>query len=401
MMLAESIVIARRIWGKRRGGLAAFTQLIAIGSVALSSAALLITLSVINGFENELEKKTALFIAHIDARILRTDAQQHLSWWIEQLLTKIEPTPLRVAAYAETEALLTYHQRVEPALIHVDTPTVTERIAALRLQPLLRAPATSIAIGRPLAERLGVNVGDTLTLFVARTNYLLSSIAPLQVTIAAIYESGMRQYDETMVFALPELITRIQGRYLLPTGFSIWLAGAQDSRRIAQQLDSLYGSTLYVRTFTDKHPAMFAWIALQKRPIPIVVGILSIVAAFNILTLLFVSIVEKRNTIATLQLLGMRRNHLIMIVTGYASWVGLIGYSIGLAIVIGFNWMQQRLGLIRLDADVYFLDRLPTEFVWWHGAIVGVVVLMLTLMVTTIPAYASTRISPLTILRIK
>lgn len=210
----------------------------------------------------------------------------------------------------------------------------------------------------------------------------------------------MRQYDESVVYGLPELTSSIQGGSLLPIGLSIWLKHVQDSRRIAHQLDSLYGSTLYARTFTDKHPAMFAWIALQKRPIPIVVGILSIVAAFNILTLLFVSIVEKRNIIATLRLLGMQRN-LIILVAGYALWVGLVGYSIGLAIVLGFDSLQRRFGFIRLDADVYFLDRLPTDFMWWHGAIVGAVVIALTLMVTTIPAYASTRISPLSILRIK
>lgn len=400
-MLAESIMLARRIWGKRRSGLAAFTHLIAVGSVALSSAALLITLTVINGFERELQTKTALFIAHVDVRILREDMQQRLSWWIEQLRAKLDPAPAQVVAYAETEVLLTYRHHIEPAIIHIDTPIVHERIRALHLEPLLAAPKTSVAVGRPLAERLGVHVGDTLTIFAADSHRRLTSVGAFRARVAAIYESGMRQYDESVVYGLPELTSSIQGGSLLPIGLSIWLKHVQDSRRIAHQLDSLYGSTLYARTFTDKHPAMFAWIALQKRPIPIVVGILSIVAAFNILTLLFVSIVEKRNIIATLRLLGMQRNHLIILVAGYALWVGLVGYSIGLAIVLGFDSLQRRFGFIRLDADVYFLDRLPTDFMWWHGAIVGAVVIALTLMVTTIPAYASTRISPLSILRIK
>lgn len=153
-MLAESIMLARRIWGKRRSGLAAFTHLIAVGSVALSSAALLITLTVINGFERELQTKTALFIAHVDVRILREDMQRRLSWWIEQLRAKLDPAPAQVVAYAETEVLLTYRHHIEPAIIHIDTPIVHERIRALHLEPLLAAPKTSVAVGRPLAERL-------------------------------------------------------------------------------------------------------------------------------------------------------------------------------------------------------------------------------------------------------
>jgi lipoprotein-releasing system permease protein len=146
---------------------------------------------------------------------------------------------------------------------------------------------------------------------------------------------------------------------------------------------------------------MFTWIAMQKRPIPLVVGILSVVAAFNILTLLFVALVERRTTIATLRLIGMQRKHLIMLVSAYGLGVATIGFALGVTIALVFSIVQRSLGVVRLDSAVYFIDRLPIELLPWHIISVGIAVLVLTLAVLVLPALVATRISPLAIIRIR
>ncbi|MCX7930003.1 MAG: FtsX-like permease family protein [Chlorobi bacterium] len=399
----EYLSIARRILGSRKTRLLSFTRSIAVGSVALSSAALLITLAVLDGFEYQLEAKTSLFVGQLDARRI-TSAHLPIGRWLAAL-TNSSSDIIAATAYSEIEALLTHRTAVEPVLVRSDTPLVTHRWSALGIGTNWQPTAFSIACGRPLAERLGVQISDTVTILVtsqtesARASF--SSIPfPVRVTVGAIFESGMRQFDETYVLASPLLIKHLRDNSS-PTGFSIWLSHPQHARSVAHLLDSLYGTVLFVRTFDELFPAMFTWISLQKRPIPIVVGILSIVAAFNIMTMLFVAIVERRNNVAILRLIGLSSKALLVMITGYGVWIAVSGFTIGLMIAVGFQWLQHSFHIIHLDSSVYFLDALPIELAWRHIWIVAFVVSVLVLSVCILPAAAAARITPLQLLRIK
>ncbi|MCS7000062.1 MAG: FtsX-like permease family protein [Bacteroidota bacterium] len=401
MNYAESIRLSRRILGGQRKGLLRFTHIIALGSIALSSAALLITFSVLEGFERELTNKSSLFVAHVDARFLQPVDSIVLQRWITYIRTS-HSSIRHITAYSETEVLITHRENVEAALLHIDMPVVPARLSAFGIPKGWDRESASVIIGLPLAERLGVRPGDSVVVFVGQQNTPHSlQTKVLRMKIEALFESGMHQFDESIILAPPLFLRQLGDTQQALTGLSIWVDPPSESRHIAQYIDSLFGRWLFVRTYTDRNPAMFAWITLQKRPIPIVVGILSIVAAFNILTLLFVTLAERRAAIATLRLLGMQRAHVMRMITLYGAVVGSIGFVLGMILSLLFGLIQQKTGIIRLDAQVYFIDRLPVEFAWWHGAAVGSVVLTLTLAVTTIPAYAATRISPLSLLRIK
>lgn len=397
MTLQQLLRLAWRIFRGRATRFLSMTHGIALGSVALSSAALLLTLAVLDGFERTLQEKVALFVSHVDVRFLSPGAQQSSELWRKQL-AQLDPSVRYASTYSELEALISHRGNVEAALLHADVPLVRSRYRALHIPELT---GRSCALGLPLAERLGVRRGDTVVVIASRRQSGEIG-APVigRIAVAAVYESGMRQFDESIVLVTPDVM-----RYLLhglvPTGISLWLDDARKSQRLARQIDSLFGASVYARSYSEIHPAMFTWIAMQKRPIPIVVGILSVVAAFNILTLLFVTLIERRSTLATLRLLGLERKHLLLMVTGYGLAVALDGYVIGVAIATALASAQRTMGLVRLDASVYFIDRLPVEFLWWHFAAVGAAVILLTLGVLVLPALVATRISPLAILRIR
>ncbi|GIV54165.1 MAG: permease [Candidatus Kapaibacterium sp.] len=405
MSIGDLLQLARQIFNRRQTKFLSLTHVIAVGSVAISSAALLLALGILSGFEQELQSKTSLFIGHLDAQITSKHVAPSFQQWTDRL-RMTNPAIERVVAYTELEALLAHHGNVEAAVIHADTPLVTERLVALAVDQHTIMHEDALALGRPLAERLGVKVGDTIAMFLSQPQAAAQSAGlgfPLvrRVRIGAVFESGMRQFDETIALAGASLVRTLRLGRFVPTGFTLWLKYPDQSRVVAGVLDSLYGSSLYVRTYREIHPAMFTWIALQKRPIPIIVGILSVVAAFNILTLLFVVIVERRHAIAILRLLGLDHRRVLGLITAYGAWIGSMGYALGLVISLTIGYVQQAFGIVRLDADVYFIDRLPIAFGWWHAAIVGGVVMVLSLVVAALPAYAATRISPLVILRIK
>jgi lipoprotein-releasing system permease protein len=398
MTLQQLLRLAWRIFRGRATRFLSITHGVALGSVALSSAALLLTLAVLNGFEQTLQEKVALFVSHVDVRFLSPVAQQSSERW-RQHLARLNPSICLASTYVELEALLSHRGNVEAALLHADVPAVRSRYQALNIPEL--SAGMSCALGRPLAERLGVRRGDTVVVIASSgSSGALSTPVIGRIRVDAIYESGMRQFDESIVLVTPSVLHRLQ-HALLPTGISLWLDDARKSQWVARQIDSLFGAALYARSYRDIHPAMFTWIAMQKRPIPIIVGILSVVAAFNILTLLFVALVERRSTLATLRMLGLQRKHLLTMVVGYGLAVAIAGYAIGVAIATGFASAQRTMGLVRLDATVYFIDRLPVEFLWWHFAAVGAAVALLTLGVLVLPVLAAMRISPLAIIRIR
>jgi len=398
MTLEQVFLVTKRVFGGRRSRFLFFTHSIALGSVALSTSALLITLAVLDGFEQTLEEKVSLFASHVDVRFVTLSAQQSSRQWLKRL-SEVDRSVHTTSLYTELEALISYRGNVEAALLHADTPSVTFRIQALKIPNM--SLARGCAIGIPLAERLGVQAGDTVVLLASSGGEGLYGMPMIRrVPVIALFESGMRHYDESVVLVAPETLDRLR-QFYLPTGISVWLHDPQQSSRIARLIDSLYGTAVYARSYTEIHPAMFTWIAMQKRPIPLVVGILSVVAAFNILTLLFVALVERRTTIATLRLIGMQRKHLIMLVSAYGLGVATIGFALGVTIALVFSIAQRSLGVVRLDSAVYFIDRLPIELLPWHIISVGIAVLVLTLAVLVLPALVATRISPLAIIRIR
>ncbi len=398
MTLGLVFVVAKKVFGGRRSRFLFFTQSIALGSVALSAAALLITLAVLDGFERTLQEKVSLFASHVDVRFLTPSAQQSSRQWLERL-SEVDRSVHTMSFYTEIEALVSYRGNVEAALLHADTPSVTFRLQALKIPHL--SLAQGCAIGIPLAERLNVRAGDTVVLLASSgVEGQIGMPMIRRVPVIALFESGMRHYDESVVLVAPETMRHLR-QFDVPTGISLWLDDPNQSSRIARHIDSLYGTAVYARSYTEIHPAMFTWIAMQKRPIPLVVGILSVVAAFNILTLLFVALVERRTTIATLRLVGMQREHLIMVVSAYGLGVATIGYALGVTIALAFSIVQRSFGIVHLDSAVYFIDRLPIELLPWHIITVGSAVLVLTLAVLVIPAFAATHISPLALIRIR
>jgi lipoprotein-releasing system permease protein len=170
---------------------------------------------------------------------------------------------------------------------------------------------------------------------------------------------------------------------------------------VSKKMNLSLGYPYYAYTVFDLHSAIFAWIELQKAPIPLVLGLISIVAVFNIVTILLITVVEKTHSIGILRALGMPRNNIIRIFIIQGLSIGLVGTLLGCGIGLTVGLIQQHYQIFKLHGEIYFLDTLPVRFEAWHFITVISVSLVLSFLATLIPAFIAARIQPIRAIRFK
>ena len=220
--------------------------------------------------------------------------------------------------------------------------------------------------------------------------------------IKSIYETDMAKYDDMIIyipFATAAKIFRIPPGSTL--AFDIMLKDIALVKPVLKGLEAELGYPYYGLTVYDIHGSMFAWIELQKEPIPIVLGLISIVAVFNILTILLVTVVEKTKTIGILRTLGLRNRDILSVFIFQGVKIGFAGALAGSFFALVFCILQQKFGLIHLPGEIYFVDKLPVDISIVHYLIVNATILLLSFLATLVPAFIAVRINTINALRFR
>jgi lipoprotein-releasing system permease protein len=397
--------VARR-YGQsyRRRRFISFTRLVAFFSVMIGSLALILSLSVLEGFEESLRTNAVKFTSHIHLVGFRNKSlPNYLS--VTAKLTQEIPQIKSVAPTIEREGLVRSHGEIEGVRLKgVDAQIEI----SLRPKKIIEgqfafsnARASEVLIGKKLARKLNCITGDTIII----TTILSDETGqpnPLirQFRLVGIYETGMAQYDDIYVY-LPLEAARVFFQFPenSVSGFDIMLHSIQDAPSVARRIEELLGYPYFALTVTDLNSSMFAWIELQKKPIPIVLGLISIVAVLNVLTMLLISVVEKTHSIGILRAIGMQGRDIMRVFILQGVGVGAAGTVVGCGLGYLLCALQYWFGIVRLEGDVYFVDVLPIAFSVWHLLIVVGFSLLISLLATLIPAWIATRISPIKALR--
>jgi lipoprotein-releasing system permease protein len=261
-----------------------------------------------------------------------------------------------------------------------------------------------IVIGRDLAKKLNVSVGNKVMLIVMSKDSAIRNFSPdiEEFNVKGVYHTGMTLYDETVVFMPSGTATEFF--HQMPGSASyleIMLDDINKSPVISKAIMDDFGYPYYATTIFERHAAMFAWIDLQKEPIPIVLGLITIVAVFNIITILLITIVEKTHSVGILRALGMPSGQLLKIFVIQGLILGVIGTIIGCLLGFSFFYIQDVYKLIHLKGEIYYLDTLPVAFSAWHYVIVGGFSILLSFLASIVPASISLRISPIKAIRFK
>ena len=259
-------------------------------------------------------------------------------------------------------------------------------------------------IGGRLAGRLGVKKGESVIIYAIKgysaENFQFPEIE--KFTVSGIYETGLAKYDDIYAYVPFEKAKEI---FDIPAGsathFEASLKNPENARMASRDLDELLGFPYFCFSVFDLHRDIFAWIDLQKAPIPIVLTLISLVAVLNIITILLISVIEKTRSIGILKALGMSGKEIVFVFVFRGVMIGLLGTTLGCGLGFLFGILQQNYGLISLKGEIYYLDKLPVDMKIWHFQVVALMTLLLSFLASLLPSWLSVRVKPIRSVRYK
>ena len=321
----------------RRNGFISFISAVSMAGIALGVAALIIVLSVMNGFQKEVRDRMLAVIAHVEVRALGDAALP--DWRLTAAKARQHPQVIGAAPFVAAQALIAQGEQMRGTLVRGISPddeaSVTDLAAKLRGTVLTRLQpgAWGVVLGGELARSLGVREGDKVALIAPGGQVTPAGVIPRlkQLTVVGTFDSGHYEYDSTLVLLHHEdaqRIFRLEG----PTGIRLKLRDLHQARTVAQELASSLSGDLLIRDWTQQNRTWFAAVQLEKRMMFIILTLIVAVAAFNLVSTLVMTVQDKRADIAILRTLGASPRSIMAIFVVQGAMVGVIGTLAGLAL---------------------------------------------------------------------
>lgn len=397
-------IAKRYLRTRHRGGFISFLSVISIIGVTIGVAALIITLSILGGFEKEIREKVIGFTSHIQITGFQNRPLQHPDETTTQILSD-NPEISSAEIFVAREVMVRSRNGVDGAFLKgIDTLsalTIIRRHIVEGMYSLTpRQGMASLVIGRKLARKLDVKVGDTIVIFgLAGKNQSLGESRVKQFSITGIYETGMAEFDDIYVYtdiAQARSFFELNG---LATGIDLMLHDVQKTEEVLARLQVQLNYPYYPQSVFQLYRNLFTWVELQKKPTPIILGLIIIVAVVNIIGTLLMLVLEKTRSIGVLRTLGSRRADVRRLFLYEGLFVGLIGTLLGNLLAFVLCWIQLHYQPFAIPENVYFMTAVPILLRPEYFLIVSGVSMILSFIATLIPARLAARVDPIQAIR--
>lgn len=369
-------------------------SIISIFGVSLGVIILNIALAVLNGFEREIENRLIGFNLHIVAEGYEGKLVDYNDIELNKLRKLVGDDLDGISPFAGQLALVKFSRFKEGVYLkgilpEYDYSNLRSSIIEGKYLLLDKENFPTIIIGKKLARKIGVNVGDTLTAFMLQSFVLPLDIEHLKMKkfiVAGIFESGMSEYDDANAFIHLRAAQDLFGFEGKISGYEIKLKNPQNADYLSIVLSSNLGYPYNARSIFQTYRNIFNWIELQKKPIPIVLALITIVAIFNVISTLLIFVMDKTNSIGILKTLGASTKQIktIFLLNGFI--IGLVGTISGNLIAILLLIIQKRFDVIKIPEGVYFLDKVPISIELESFLIVSFVSLVISVLFSFLPA---------------
>jgi len=389
-----------------------FISAISMAGIAVGVAVLLVVLSVMNGFERELEER----ILAVTSQATLEGLEGRLPDWREhEALTRTSPGVVAVAPYVEGRGMLVHGPRSAAVQLRGVEPSAERQVSALGDSlkggslDELEAGAYGIVLGRALAGELEAAPGDRVLLVVPQGNVTPAGVVPRmrRFTVRAVFDAGMYEYDRGLAFVHLRDAATLYRLGDEVSGLRLRLEDLFLAPRVVRDVALSLGGNVYVTDWTRQHQNFFRSIALSKRMLFTILLLVIAVAAFNIVASLVMVVSDKRTDIAILRTLGLARSSVVGIFMTQGTVIGWIGTAAGVALglLLAVNVgditpvLERWLGFQVFDPDVYYISRIPSEVRPKDVALIAVAALALTFVATVYPALRAAGTQPAEALR--
>ena len=396
----------------RRNGFISFISGVSMLGIALGVAALIIVLSVMNGFQKEVRDRMLGVVSHIEIFAPGGAALPDLAGTLAQV--RSHPQVAGAAPFIATQALLARGEDMKGAIVRgIDPaaePAVTDLAVDLRNTALTRliAGEFGVVLGGELARSLGLRQGDRVTLVAPGGQVTPAGVVPRlkQMTVVGTFDSGHYEYDASLALIHIEdaaRIFRLEG----PTGVRVRLKDLHLAREVGAELAGRLGADVVVRDWTRQNRTWFAAVQVEKRMMFIILTLIVAVAAFNLVSTLVMTVTDKRADIAILRTLGASPRSIMGIFVVQGAMVGVIGTFAGLALGLGvaFNIdvivpaLEHLFKANFLPKDIYLISRMPSDPQQADILPIALISLLLAFLATLYPSWRASQVNPAEALR--
>ena len=399
MFRPASVFIGLRYFfaGQRSALLVSFISLLAIAGLVLGVALLIIVLSVMNGFDRELRDNILSVVPHV--QLIHQSGIE--DWQSERDNIMQMDSVTNAVPYADAEGLMSHRQKARPVqLLGLSATAMPAGLASVLTRYNLAIPAQ----GRVLISEV---IADALN---AKTNQRVSMIFPAEngrsTTVYSFIVEGIfathTELDQSLVIASLPQVAGIAGIPNRAQGFRLQVNDQFNARNIGFEIINQLPFGYGFRDWFQTHGNLYQAIQLSRNMVVLLIFLIVAIAAFNVISMLMMSVMNKRKDIAVLQTLGLSRGDIVGVFLVQGSMIGVVGIALGVLLgVLGcyfvpnlVSWFEAALGAPFLDTEVYPIDYIPVDMRWTDVSMIAGVALMLNIVATIYPALRASRTVP-------
>lgn len=411
----ELFVGLRYTKAKRKNHFISFISFTSMIGIGLGVAALIIVLSVMNGFQAELRNRILGVASHLEI----TGANNQLSDWPKLAGEVKSNKEVKASApYVMAQGMLSFGQGVQGAIVRGVLPKLENQVADLgnhmKAGSLddLRSGEFNIVLGADLAQLLGIGIGEKVVLLAPQGQFTPTGVVPRikQFKVVGLFQIGMYEYDAGLALIHIDDAAKLYRMGNNVSGLRLKLDDLFDAPAMSAKLSlslSESASTYFVTDWTQQHANFFKAVQLEKRVMFIILTLIVAVAAFNIVSTLVMAVTDKRADIAIMRTFGASPGSIMRIFMIQGALIGVIGTLMGavFGVLIALNIdtivpLLERIFQVQfLAKDVYYISDLPSKVEWPDVITIVVMSFVLSLLATLYPSYKASKINPAEALR--
>ena len=400
-----SFFIAQRLFSKNEHRFSRPVIRIAITAIALSLTVMLMSLAIIKGFQNEITDKVIGFSSHIQVSNF-SNGNSYESTLLEHkdslklFLSKIEGIK-HIQSYATKAGIIKTDNEIEGVVLKgvnndFDSTFIKNILIEGKIPSFGKLKrSNNVLISQTIANQLNLNIGDGFQMY-----FIQQPVRVRQFKIEGIYDSGVAEFDEMLVLGDIGHIQKLNKWSANDVGgLEIQLHNFEDLEKINQEVYSNIGFDLNARTVIDNNPQLFDWLDLQNMNVRVILILMLIVGAINMITALFIHILEQSQLIGTLKAIGSQNWHIRKVFIYHSLYLILRGMFWGNLIGLSLCWIQKQFQILELDKSTYYMSYVPIDLNISYILALNIGTFIVCWLMLIIPSYLISKINPIKAIR--